>query len=173
MPDAPDDKKEAPEAAPAAPQPAHMPLYMSIIYIAASMLLWSTRGLSMYFISANTQQIQGSLGATLTETTWLVAAYMAPFASLTILLLKIRTQFGLRRFAEVAIAVFLVASLLHLLVYDVWSAIPVRFIAGRRRFPFLRWGSSICWRLSRRTRKEHGASASHSPVPARPGLLPV
>ncbi len=67
MPDAPDDKKEAPEAAPAAPQPAHMPLYMSIIYIAASMLLWSTRGLSMYFISANTQQIQGSLGATLTE----------------------------------------------------------------------------------------------------------
>lgn len=120
MPDAPDDKKEAPEAAPAAPQPAHMPLYMSIIYIAASMLLWSTRGLSMYFISANTQQIQGSLGATLTETTWLVAAYMAPFASLTILLLKIRTQFGLRRFAEVAIAVFLVASLLHLLVYDVW-----------------------------------------------------
>ncbi|WP_171982627.1 MFS transporter [Brucella microti] len=135
MPDAPDDKKEAPEAAPAAPQPAHMPLYMSIIYIAASMLLWSTRGLSMYFISANTQQIQGSLGATLTETTWLVAAYMAPFASLTILLLKIRTQFGLRRFAEVAIAVFLVASLLHLLVYDVWSAIPVRFIAGAAAVP--------------------------------------
>lgn len=52
-----------------APTPAvpHMPVYMSAIYIAASVLMWSTRGLSMYFISANTQQIQGSLGATLTK----------------------------------------------------------------------------------------------------------
>ncbi|NKW10969.1 hypothetical protein HGG76_23745 [Ochrobactrum tritici] len=45
-------------ATPAAP---HMPVYMSAIYIAASVLMWSTRGLSMYFISANTQQIQGHL----------------------------------------------------------------------------------------------------------------
>ena len=113
----------------------HMPVYMSAIYIAASVLMWSTRGLSMSFISNNTQQIQGALGATLTETTWLVAAYMAPFASLTILLIKIRTHFGLRRFAEIAIAIFLASSLLHLLVYDVWSAIPVRFIAGAAAAP--------------------------------------
>lgn len=113
----------------------HMPVYMSAIYIAASVLMWSTRGLSMYFISGNTQQIQGALGATLTETTWLVAAYMAPYASLTILLIKIRTQFGLRNFVEIAIAVFLASSLLHLLVYDVWSAIPIRFIAGAAAAP--------------------------------------
>ncbi len=132
-----DDSSATSESGPPPPAPApdHMPLYMSAIYIAASVLLWSTRGLSMYFISANTQQIQGSLGATLTETTWLVAAYMAPFASLTILLLKIRTQFGLRRFCEVAIVVFLIASLLHLFIYDVRSAIPVRFIAGAAAVP--------------------------------------
>ncbi len=119
----------------ATPAVPHMPVYMSAIYIAASVLMWSTRGLSMYFISANTQQIQGSLGATLTETSWVIAAYMAPYASLTILLVKIRTQFGLRRFAEIAIAIFLVSSLLHLLVYDIWSAIPIRFIAGAAAAP--------------------------------------
>ncbi len=134
-----------PAAQPAAAPPApHMPVYISAIYIAASILMWSTRGLSMYFISANTQQIQGSLGATLTETSWLIAAYMAPYASLTILLVKIRTQFGLRRFAEIAIAVFLVSSLLHLLVYDIWSAIPIRFIAVRLRHRFRRSAFSTC-----------------------------
>lgn len=140
MPEGSDDKPVAASQTPPTTQvvpPAapHMPVYMSAIYIAASVLMWSTRGLSMYFISANTQQIQGSLGATLTETSWLIAAYMAPYASLTILLVKIRTQFGLRRFAEIAIAIFLISSLLHLLVYDIWSAIPIRFIAGAAAAP--------------------------------------
>jgi MFS family permease len=140
MSDRSDDKPTATNEPPstaqaAAPAVPHMPVYMSAIYIAASVLMWSTRGLSMYFISANTQQIQGSLGATLAETSWLIAAYMAPYASLTILLVKIRTQFGLRRFAEIAIAIFLASSLLHLLVYDIWSAIPIRFIAGAAAAP--------------------------------------
>lgn len=113
----------------------NLPVSMSVIYIAASVLMWTTRGLSMNLISVNTQQIQGSLGATLTETTWLVAAFMAPFASLTILLIKIRTHFGLRRFAEIAIAVFLVSSLLHLVIHDLPSAIIIRFIAGAAGAP--------------------------------------
>lgn len=35
----------------ATPAVPHMPVYMSAIYIAASVLMWSTRGLSMYFLS--------------------------------------------------------------------------------------------------------------------------
>ena len=34
-------------------------------------------------------------GCNTDETSWLIAAYIAPYAGLTILLVKIRTQFGL------------------------------------------------------------------------------
>jgi MFS family permease len=111
------------------------PAAHAAIYIAASFLLWLTQGLGMNFIAVNTTQIQGSLGATLTETNWLIAAYMAPNVSLTILLTKIRTQFGLRRFAKIGIVIFVLASLLHLFVHDLWSALPVRFVAGAAAAP--------------------------------------
>lgn len=119
--------KPTPPATPAAPT---FTIRRSAIYIAASVLLWMTQGLGMNFIAVNTSQIQGALGATLTEATWLTAAYMAPNVSLTLILMKVRTQFGLRRFAEISIVVFVAASFLHLFVYDLWSALPVRFLAG-------------------------------------------
>lgn len=125
----------APAAAPAAAVPLPTSLRRSAIFIAASTLLWTTQGLGMNLVAANTQQIQGSLGATLTEANWLIAAYMAPNVSLTILLTKIRTQFGLRRFTEISIAIFVVTALLHLVVFDLWSALPVRFLAGAAAAP--------------------------------------
>lgn len=124
---------QAPAPQPAPPAPASM--RRASIYVAASVLLWLTQGLGMNFIAVNTYQIQGSLGATLAETNWLTVAYMAPSASLTLLLIKIRTQFGLRRFAEVSLVVFVSASLLHLFIYDLWSALPVRFLAGAAAAP--------------------------------------
>ena len=114
---------------PASPPPSSS-LSRSAGYVAASLVLWLTYGLGMNFVAVNTAQIQGSLGATLTETNWLIAAYMAPNVSLALLLMKVRTQFGLRRFCEYSLGIFLVASLLHLFVYDLWTALPVRFLAG-------------------------------------------
>ena len=96
----------------------------------ASTLLSLTQGLGANLISGNLTQIQGSLGATTNEATWLVAAYMAPNVSLSLMLIKIRTQYGLRRFAEVGIAAFVLISLLHLFVEDLHSAIAIRFLGG-------------------------------------------
>ena len=112
----------------AAPSPMH-PL-RSAAYIAASTLLSMTQGLGMNLIATNIPQIQGYLGATNTEATWLLAAYMAPNVSLSIALIKIRNQYGLRNFAELSIAVFVLVSLLHLFVSDLQSAIMIRFVAG-------------------------------------------
>jgi MFS family permease len=61
---------------------------------------------------------------------WLIAAYMAPYASLSLILIKVRTQFGLRNFAELAILAFLLVSVMHLFVDDLHSAIIVRFFSG-------------------------------------------
>jgi MFS family permease len=99
-------------------------------YVLAAVLLALTQGLGMNLISANLPQIQGGLGATSTEATWLIAVYMAPNVSLSLMLIKIRTQFGLRNFAELSILAFVVVSLMHLFVNDLQSAIIVRFFSG-------------------------------------------
>ncbi|MBE7184220.1 MAG: MFS transporter [Methylobacterium mesophilicum] len=105
--------------------PAHAGLY-----ILASVLLAVTQGFGLNMVTANLPQIQGSLGATTNEATWLVAAYMAPNVSLGLLLVKVRAQFGLRNFAEVSIVLFALAALLNFQVSDFASALLVRFVSG-------------------------------------------
>ncbi len=118
------------EAAPAAPPPAPMAPPRAAAYMAASTLLALTQGFGLNLVAANIPQLQGPLGATSTEAVWLVAAYMAPNASLSLALIKIRNQYGLRSFAELGIAVFLVVSVLHIFITDLQSAIVLRFFAG-------------------------------------------
>ena len=127
-----DEPAKPAEEAPAAPPPAPVPLPpgRAALYMAASTLLAMTQGFGMNLVAANIPQLQGPFGATSTEAIWLMAAYMAPNASLSIALIKIRNQYGLRHFAELGIAVFLVVSVLHIFITDLHSAIVLRFFAG-------------------------------------------
>ncbi|MFN7126518.1 MAG: MFS transporter [Allorhizobium sp.] len=115
-------------AAPAAP-PAK-PLWLAAIYVASGLLLFITQGLGMNIVNANLFQLQGEFSATAAEAAWLSAAYMAPYATLSIALFKVRTQYGLRPFAEWSILLFVAASALNLFVNDLHSALVVRFISG-------------------------------------------
>lgn len=124
---------EPPQAAP--PLPMTMPGWKMPLYMGASLLLFLTQGLGMNLLTANIYQLQGSFSATTAEVSWLSAAYMAPYASLSIALFKIRTQYGLRRFAELSIICFVVAAGLNLLVTDLHSAIVVRAISGMAAAP--------------------------------------
>lgn len=122
---------EPPVPQPAAPaMPAPRPAWLGACYMLAAVILGLSQGLGMNFISGNILQIQGSLGATTVEATWLMAAYMAPNASLSLALIKIRNQYGLRRFAELSILVFVAVSLMHLAVNDYQSTLMLRFFAG-------------------------------------------
>jgi MFS family permease len=124
------------EASPAAPPPpVLMPSWKIPLYIGASALLFLTQGLGMNLLTANIYQLQGSFSATTAEVSWLSAAYMAPYASLSIGLFKIRTQYGLRRFAELSIICFVLAAALNLLVIDLHSAIVVRAVSGMAAAP--------------------------------------
>jgi MFS family permease len=96
----------------------------------ASLLLALTQGTAMNMVSVNIPQIGGTIGATTTEATWLLAAYMAPNVSMALALIKIRTQFGLRNFAELSILCFVVVSVLNLFITDLQSALVVRFVSG-------------------------------------------
>ncbi|MBB5043287.1 MFS transporter [Shinella fusca] len=112
------------------PAPAPIAPSRAAACIAASTLLAMTQGFGMNLVAANIPQMQGPLGATSTEAVWLMAAYMAPNASLSIALIKIRNQYGLRHFAELGIAVFLVVAVLHIFITDLRSALVLRFFAG-------------------------------------------
>lgn len=121
----------APAAAgPAAPPfvPKRWPLTLG--YIGASMLIGLTQGLAQGFVSSNIPQIAGDLGVTTTQATWLMAAFLIPRASMPLLLIKLRTQYGLRRFAEIAIIAYLVVALAGLAITDLRSAMVMQFLAG-------------------------------------------
>ena len=118
-----------------APAPPVMSRWKMPLYIASSVLFFLTQGLGMNLVSANIYQLQGSFSATVAEISWLSAAYMAPYASFAIALFKIRTQYGLRRFAEFSIICFVLASILNLLVTDLHSAIAIRAISGMAAAP--------------------------------------
>ena len=124
------------EATPAAPpQPPPKPFWLMAIYIMAGQLFFITQGMGMNIVNANLYNLQGEFSATVAEVAGLSAAYMAPYASLSIALFKIRSQYGLRPFAELSIALFLVASCLNLFVTDLHSAIVIRFVSGMAAAP--------------------------------------
>ena len=124
-----------PASQPIQPPPEPMSPGRAAIYMASSVLLFLTQGLGMNLLNANIYQLQGSLSATTSEIAWLSAAYIAPYASMSIALFKIRMQFGLRRFAELSIVCFVLASVLNIFVSDLHSAIVVRFLSGMAAAP--------------------------------------
>ena len=131
----------APEAA-AAPAPPPRPFGLTMpparafAYMLASVTLAMTQQIGQNIVNTNIYQIQGELGATVAETNWLVAAYMAPNVSLSIALIKIRMQYGLRNFAEISLAGFVLATLLNFFfVHDLQSAVMIRFMSGMAAAP--------------------------------------
>ncbi|WP_051201601.1 efflux MFS transporter permease [Paracoccus aminophilus] len=123
-------------AAPAAP-PAFVPMsmMMTLCYMGAAALISITQGLGQGFITANIAQIAGELGATQTQASWLLAAYLIPRASLPLMLIKIRMQYGLRSFCEIAIAIYLVLAIVSLWITDLRSAVVVQFFNGMASAP--------------------------------------
>ncbi|AZB57739.1 MFS transporter [Cereibacter sphaeroides] len=117
----------APSAAPPAPP---LPLRQGWPYFAAAVIVGLSQGLGQGFVSANIPQFAGDLGVTTTEASWLMAAYMIPRASLPLMLVKIRTQFGLRRFAEVGIVLYALVAFASLWISDLRSAVVVQFLSG-------------------------------------------
>ncbi|UTO28272.1 MFS transporter [Bartonella harrusi] len=106
------------------------PLPKCFVYILASFILQWAYGLGANIVQSNIVHLTGDFHATLAETTWLVAAYMAPNVSVAIMLIKIRYQFGLRAFAELSILGFVLVCVLQLFVTDLRSALIIRFFAG-------------------------------------------
>ncbi|MFZ0266392.1 transporter [Caulobacter sp.] len=101
-----------------------------LAYGAVSMLLGLTQGLGANLVNNNLPWVQGSLGAYTNEAAWLTIAYTATNATIALLAVKFRFQYGLRLFADIGLGLFVVVGLAHLLTNDLRSAIAVRAAAG-------------------------------------------
>lgn len=106
------------------------PKWRIVVYALASLIIGMTQGLGINLVASNLPGIQGSLGITATESYWLVAAYTATSVSGTILLYKIRTQFGIRRFGEYGLLFFAAVSLAQIFTHDFQTAVAVRAVMG-------------------------------------------
>ncbi len=117
---------------PAPPAPA---VTRSIARALTGLLLGLTQGFGLYLVSNNLADIQGSLGATAAEASWLTTAYFSTALSATLLVTKMRLHFGLRGFTVASLWLFLALSALHLLADNLASAIAVRAALGLAAAP--------------------------------------
>jgi MFS family permease len=132
---------EAAAPVPSTQMPATPPVYVPkpmairVLYAIASLTAAVMQGLGTSLISLNLAQIAGPLEATQNEASWLMAAYLFPNVSLGIFLFKVRTQYGIRNFCEIAIIPYVLISLAHLWVNDLSVGLALRFFAGAAAAP--------------------------------------
>lgn len=117
---------------PAPPEDAvlTMPLARALGYMLSAVLIGLGAGLGQGFLSGSLSQIAGDLGATTSDASWLIIAFIVPRCCLPILLTKVRTQFGLRRFTEVSVSVYVVADFAAMWMDDLRSAVAVEMLSG-------------------------------------------
>jgi MFS family permease len=95
-----------------------------------SVVLGLTQSLTVWGINNNLPAVQGALGATALEASWLSTAYFATALSAIVPLTKVRLQFGLVRFATWGLAVFVAVALWYLLSPSLATAIAARAALG-------------------------------------------
>lgn len=122
-----DEEKPSMPGSPSTPK--HTPP-VRVAYITIAFLLGITGGLGNALVSANLQNIQGSLGLTPVQAAWLPAAYVMVNISTSLILLKFRQQFGLRLFAEIGLPLYAAATILHLIVDSYPTALLARGMSG-------------------------------------------
>ena len=101
-----------------------------LAYGGVSLLLGVTQGLGFNLVNNNLPWIQGSLGAYPNEAAWLSTAYTATNATIGLLAIKFRFQYGLRLFGDIGLGLFIVVAVAHLFTDDLRSAIAVRAASG-------------------------------------------
>ncbi len=99
-------------------------------YLVVGLIVALTGGLGNALVTVNLPYLQGSLGVYSTEIAWLPAAYVMANVSMNLLLVKFRQQYGLRLFTELFLVLYALATLAHLFVHGLGSAIAVRAASG-------------------------------------------
>jgi MFS family permease len=101
-----------------------------VAFLVVGFIVAITGGLGNALVSVNLPYLQGSLGVYSAEIQWLPAAYVMANVSMNLLLVKFRQQYGLRLFTELFLMLYAAATVAHLFVHGLGSAIAVRAAHG-------------------------------------------
>lgn len=112
-----------------ASMPWHPP-HRRAAYALVSLLVAITGGLGTALVTANLPFLQGQLGLTPTQGSWLVSAYAMVNVTVNLLAFKFRQQFGIRLFAEIGLGLYAVLALLHLAVGSFETTLMMRAASG-------------------------------------------
>ncbi|MRV71184.1 MFS transporter [Duganella sp. FT92W] len=115
---------------PGSPSTPHHPASRRIAYLVVGFIVALTGGLGNALVTVNLPYLQGSLGVYAAEIAWLPAAYVMANVSMNLLLVKFRQQYGLRLFTELFLLLYVIATVAHLFVHGLASAIAVRAAHG-------------------------------------------
>ncbi|MBB5771736.1 MFS family permease [Brevundimonas vesicularis] len=103
---------------------------MRIQYALTGLLVAMVGSLGNAAVTANIQNLQGSLGITITEAAWLPVVFVMTNACMNLILVKFRMQYGLRLFTQIFLGAFVLVCAAHLFVANYQSTLLVRAIAG-------------------------------------------
>ncbi len=109
--------------------PLHSP-QRRLAYLLVGFIVALTGGLGNALVTVNLVYAQGTLGVYQAEIQWLPTVYVMANVSMNLLLVKFRQQFGLRLFTELFLVLYALATLAHLFVHGLGSAIAVRAASG-------------------------------------------
>lgn len=101
-----------------------------LAYAGVGLLVTATGSIGSAMITANTQQLAGALGVTMTEAAWLPTVFVMTNACMNLLLIKFRMQYGLRLFAEIFLIAYLLIGLAGLFGEGFTATFVVRAFAG-------------------------------------------
>lgn len=101
-----------------------------LAYAAIGLLVAATGGVGSAMITANTQQLAGTLGASVVEAAWLPVMFVMTNACMNLLLIKFRQQYGLRLFAEIFLTAYVLIGVGNLFFEDYQSTLILRAFAG-------------------------------------------
>ncbi len=118
---------------PSLPGSASMPWHppgRRLAYALVSVLVAITGGLGTALVTANLPFLQGQLGLTPAQGSWLVAAYAMVNVTANLLAFKFRQQYGIRLFAEIGLGLYATLALLHLYVGTFETTVLLRAASG-------------------------------------------
>ena len=115
---------------PGSPSNPHHSFPRRVAFFVIGFIVAITGGLGNALVIVNLPYLQGSLGVFTAEIQWLPAAYVMANISMNLLLVKFRQQYGLRLFTELFLVLYALATVAHLFVHGLASAIAVRAAHG-------------------------------------------
>lgn len=101
-----------------------------LAYVGVGLVVTATGGIGSAMVTANTQQLAGALGASVTEAAWLPVVFVMTNVCMNLLLIKFRQQYGLRLFIKIFVSAYVLIALGAYLFEGYTSTLVVRAFAG-------------------------------------------